>query len=89
MSIPALIAWYRNTQWIASRTALLPRNENDTLETPPDRCECGKRFFSSFAASMKFTALSACSSMPVAIGKMLESKMMSSGGKPTFSVSSL
>jgi hypothetical protein len=36
MSMPAWIAWYRNTVWIASRTGSLPRNENDTLETPPD-----------------------------------------------------
>ncbi len=34
--MPAWMAWYRNTEWIASRTALLPRNENDTLDTPPE-----------------------------------------------------
>jgi hypothetical protein len=37
-----LIAWYRKTVWIASRTASLPRNENDTLDTPPDVCACGR-----------------------------------------------
>ena len=35
MSMPAAIAWYRNTAWIASRTGSLPRNENETLDTPP------------------------------------------------------
>jgi hypothetical protein len=35
MSIPARIAWYRNTEWIASRTGSLPRNEKETLLTPP------------------------------------------------------
>ena len=35
MSRPARIAWYRNTAWIASRTRSLPRNANDTFETPP------------------------------------------------------
>lgn len=35
MSIPSAIAWYRNTECIASRTLLLPRNENDRLLTPP------------------------------------------------------
>jgi hypothetical protein len=29
------MAWYRNAECIASRTGLLPRNENDTLLTPP------------------------------------------------------
>src|SRR6478735_658342 len=35
MSMPALMAWYRNTVWIASRTGSLPRKEKLTLETPP------------------------------------------------------
>ena len=35
MSRPARIAWYRNTAWIASRTRSLPRNANDTFDTPP------------------------------------------------------
>ena len=35
MSMPARMAWYRNTAWIASRTTSLPRNENETFETPP------------------------------------------------------
>ena len=29
------MAWNRKTAWIASRTGLLPRNENETLEMPP------------------------------------------------------
>jgi hypothetical protein len=28
--------------WIASRTGSLPRNENETLETPPEICACGR-----------------------------------------------
>jgi hypothetical protein len=36
MSMPAAMAWYRNTEWMASRTVSLPRNENETLETPPE-----------------------------------------------------
>ena len=35
MSSPARIAWYRKTAWIASRTRSLPRNANETLDTPP------------------------------------------------------
>jgi len=33
---PALIAWYRNTVWIASRTGSLPRKLKDTFDTPPE-----------------------------------------------------
>src|SRR5450759_4891456 len=33
--IPAPTAWYRKTAWIASRTGSLPRNEKETLLTPP------------------------------------------------------
>ena len=40
--MPALIAWNRKTAWIASRMGLLPRNENDTLLTPPLTRACGK-----------------------------------------------
>ena len=36
--MPAFIAWYRNTEWIASRTASLPRNENETFDIPPEAC---------------------------------------------------
>ncbi len=39
---PARIAYSRNTEWIASRTGLLPRNENDTLDTPPERQRIGQ-----------------------------------------------
>jgi hypothetical protein len=28
--------------WIASRTASLPRNEKETLDTPPEICACGR-----------------------------------------------
>ena len=33
--MPAAMAWYRKTAWIASRIGSLPRNANETLETPP------------------------------------------------------
>ncbi len=36
MVMPALMAWYRNTVWIASRAGSLPRKLNETLETPPE-----------------------------------------------------
>jgi hypothetical protein len=42
MSMPALMAWYRNTAWIASRTGLLPRNEKETLDTPPETSAWGR-----------------------------------------------
>ena len=35
MSMPAAMALTRNTAWMASRTGSLPRNENETFETPP------------------------------------------------------
>ena len=36
MSIPARIAWYRNTAWMASRTAVVAaERERLTLDTPP------------------------------------------------------
>jgi hypothetical protein len=30
------MAWYRKTTWIAWRTGSLPRNENETFDTPPE-----------------------------------------------------
>ena len=42
MSIPAAIAWYRKTEWIASRIGSLPRNANETLETPPETSAPGQ-----------------------------------------------
>ncbi len=53
---PALTAWYKNTVWIASRTASLPRKENDTLETPPDVRACGRWALIQATALMKSTA---------------------------------
>ncbi len=86
MSIPALMAWNKNAECIASRTTLLPRNENDRLLTPPEIFTPGQVALMIFVASMKFLANSACSSIPVAIARMFGSKTMSSGSKPTFSV---
>ena len=41
MSMPALMAWNRNTECIASRTVSLPRKEKEKLETPPEIWACG------------------------------------------------
>ena len=50
---PALIAWNRNTAWIASRTALFPRKENETFEMPPDTFAPGRFCLIQRVASMK------------------------------------
>ena len=50
------MAWYRNTEWIASRTRSLPRKANDTLDTPPEVGEPGNACFSRRTASMNETA---------------------------------
>ena len=42
MSIPALMAWYKNTECIASRTVSLPLKENEILLTPPLTLANGK-----------------------------------------------
>jgi hypothetical protein len=41
---------------MASRTGSLPRNENDTLLTPPLILACGRRCLICRVASMKSTA---------------------------------
>ena len=53
MSMPAAMAWKRKTEWIASRTALLPRKLNDTLETPPETRACGRLALIHAVARMK------------------------------------
>ena len=79
------MAWKRKTAWIASRTGLLPRNENDTLEMPPLTLAPGRFSLIQRVASMKSWPYVACSSMPVATANTLGSKMMSWAGKPTSS----
>jgi hypothetical protein len=54
--IPAWIAWYRNTVWIASRTWSLPRKLNDTFDTPPLTFAYGRLRRIQRVASMKSTA---------------------------------
>ena len=49
------MAWKRKTAWIASRTALLPRKENDTLEMPPETRAPGRFCLIQRVASMKST----------------------------------
>jgi len=56
MSMPAWMAWYRNTVWIASRTGSLPRNEKLTFDTPPDTLAPGRLRLIQRVASMKSTA---------------------------------
>ena len=56
MSRPALMAWNRNAEWIASRTTSLPRNANDRLLMPPQILTPGHVTFSTRMASMKSIA---------------------------------
>ena len=64
---------------MASRTALFPLNENDTLETPPLTCAPGKLVLIHLVALKKSRAFLRCSSIPVPTGKILGSKMISPG----------
>ena len=56
MSMPALMAWYRNTVWMASRTGSLPRKLKLTFDTPPDTLAPGRLALIQRVASMKSTA---------------------------------
>ncbi len=56
MSIPARIAWKRNTEFMASRTWSLPRKAKLRFETPPEMRAPGQRSLMSHVASMKFSA---------------------------------
>ncbi len=56
MSMPAWIAWYRNTVWMASRTGSLPRKLKLTLDTPPETLAPGRCCLIQRVASMKSTA---------------------------------
>src|SRR5690554_7455485 len=85
MFIPLLMAKYKNDQCIASRTALFPLKEKETFETPPETLAPGKFFRIHSVALKKSKALFLCSSIPVATGKMLGSKIMSCGGNFTTS----
>ena len=79
-----MMAWYRKTEWIASRTTFTPRKPNERFETPPEILAKGQTRLISLHALMKSAPYELCSAMPVAMVRMLGSKMMSSGGKPTF-----
>ena len=74
-----MIAWYRNTECIASRTGSLPRNENDRFEMPPETSDPGHRRLISAIASIVALAYSSCSSIPVATGSTFGSNTMFSG----------
>ena len=74
---------------MASRTALLPLNAKERLDTPPEVSAPGRFVLIHLTASIKSTAYFACSSMPVPIESMFTSKMMSSGATPASSVRSL
>ncbi|MNC94046.1 hypothetical protein D3C83_108070 [compost metagenome] len=73
---------------MASRTASLPRNENDRLLMPPLTFTPGHAALIWRVASMKLIAYSLCSSRPVAMASTFGSKMMSLGSKPAVSTSS-
>ena len=66
---------------MASRTGLLPRKEKETLLTPPLTEMPGRVSRKIRVASKKEVALIRCSSMPVAMGKILGSKMIFVGSK--------
>ena len=68
---------------MASRTVLFPLKEKETLLTPPLTCAPGKFSLIHRVAKKKSIALLLCSSIPVATGKILGSKIMSSAGKFT------
>ena len=56
MSMPARIAWYRKTVWIASRTGSLPRKLKLTFDTPPLTFAPGRFCLIQRVALMKSTA---------------------------------
>ncbi len=56
MSMPALMAWYRKAEWMASRTMSLPRKEKERLLTPPLIFTPGQVALMMRVASMKLTA---------------------------------
>jgi hypothetical protein len=89
MSMPARMAWYRNTEWIASRTGLLPRNEKDTLETPPETFACGQLCTDPARRLDEVDGVVVVLLDTGATAKMFGSKMMSSGLKADRRVSSV
>ena len=56
MSIPARMAWYKKALCMASRTALLPRNEKEMLLMPPLTLARGRLALIHSVARMKSTA---------------------------------
>ena len=50
------MAWYRNAEWMASRTTSLPRKLKERFETPPEMWTLGQVRLISAQASMKFSA---------------------------------
>ena len=51
--MPFLMAWYRKTAWMASRSAVRPRKPNERLETPPEILAPGRLVVIHLVASMK------------------------------------
>ena len=56
MSRPALMAWYKKAECMASRTTLFPRKEKEILETPPLTLANGRFCLIQRVASIKSTA---------------------------------
>mmetsp|Transcript_2251 Transcript_2251/g.5322 ORF Transcript_2251/g.5322 Transcript_2251/m.5322 type:complete len:410 (+) Transcript_2251:2315-3544(+) len=80
---PRGMPWYKNTACIDSRSSFSPRKEKDRLLSPPLNETAGCICFSVPTAFKKSRPYALCSSSPVAIVRMLQSKMMSSAGNPT------
>ena len=70
---------------MASRTWSFPLNEKDTLLTPPLTLAWGKLSLIHLVELKKSKAFKRCSSMPVATGKILGSKIISCAGNFTLS----
>ena len=68
---------------MTSLTVLFPLKEKDTLLTPPETFAKGRCVIIHLVAAKKSSAFFRCSSIPVATGKILGSKIMSCGGKLT------
>ena len=56
MSKPALMAWYKKAECMASRTTLFPLNEKEMLDTPPLTLASGRFCLIQRVASIKSTA---------------------------------
>ncbi len=89
MSSPARMAWYKNAACIASRTASLPRNENEMLLTPPETFAPGNSCFDLPRGFDEVDRVAVVLFDAGGHGQDVRVEDDVLGGKPTFSVSSL